>query len=105
MKTLLFAIGILALAGCKNMTPIGPFAKEVPITQQGQPIPKADSAPPPAIRPTPPTMLITPGEVNADNAHTAASKLTSELSNDSKATPNAPVTAEISRVRTKGGTQ
>lgn len=104
MKTLLLAIGMLALVGCKNMTPIGPFAKEVPITQQGQPIPKSDTSPP-AIRPTPPTMLITPGEVNADNAHTAASKLTSELSNDSKTTPNAPVTAEISRVRTKGGTQ
>jgi hypothetical protein len=104
VKTLLFALGTLALVGCKtNLTPVGPFAKEVPITQQGKPLPGVPepAAKPPAIRPAPPTMYVTPGEVTADNPYVAAGKLTSELSADSKVSPNSPVTVEVSRV--KGG--
>ena len=111
MRTLLFALSLLALVGCKGMgiRPAGPFAKNVPVTQQGQPIklknaepaPAPDtvaSAKAPAIKPTPPTLLVTPGEVNADNAHALAQKLSNELSTDSKATANVPVTAEISKL-------
>ena len=104
MKTLLFALGALALVGCTGIHPVGPLAKEKPITQQGQPVPAAAPAVaasrPPALKPTPPTMLVTPGDVTAD-PYTAATKLTNELAADSKATPNAPVTAEVSHY--KGG--
>ena len=109
MRTLLFALSLLALVGCKEMgiRPAGPFAKNVPITQQGQPLKlkNAEPAPdavaaarPPAIKPTPPTLIVTPGEVTADNAHILAQQLSNELSTDSKATANVPVTAEISRI-------
>jgi len=103
VKTLLFALGTLALVGCAGIHPVGPMAKVLP-----QPQPKAPPAPPvetvakvPAVKPTPPTMYVTPGEVTVDNPYVAASKLTSELAADSKTGPNAPVTAEISRY--KGG--
>ena len=103
MKTFLFALGTLALVGCAGIHPVGPMAKIMP-----QPKPKAQPAPPaeavakvPAVKPTPPTMYVTPDEVTVDNPYVAATKLTSELAADSKAVPNAPVTAEISRY--KGG--
>ena len=107
MRTLLFALGVLTLVGCKGIRPVGPLAplaKDSPITQKGQqPLPSAPAEPiasakPPAIKPTPPTMIVTPGEVTADNAHVLAQKLSTELSTDSKATANLPVTAEISKV-------
>ncbi len=100
MKTLLFALGIVALVGCNTtFKPIGPFAKEVPITQQGQPIPTrpADATPPPALRPTPPTMLVVPGDVSADNAASVAQKFAAELEADRKPATNGPVTVEVSR--------
>jgi hypothetical protein len=103
-KAVLFALGTLALVGCSSFKPVGPLAKQVPITQQGQPLPNAPqdaAAKAPALRPTPPTMYVTPGEVNANNAHAAAARLAEELSADNKATVNAPVTAEVSRI--KGG--
>jgi hypothetical protein len=105
VRTLLFALGALSLVGCKEMgiRPAGPFAKNVPITQTSQPLPgaptdSAASARPPAIKPTPPTMIVTPGEVNADNAHILAQKLSTELTTDSKAVANVPVTVETSRL-------
>ena len=109
MRTLLFALCTLALVGCKEMgiRPAGPLAKHLPSPPQGQPpkLKNAEVAPdvvaaarPPAIKPTPPTLLVTPGEVNADNAHAVAQQFAAELSADSKATTNVPVTAEISRV-------
>ncbi len=104
MKTLFFALLALALVGCSGLKPVGPLAKDKPITQQGQPLPGAPAVAanrPPAMKPTPPTMYVTPGDVAPDNPIAAASKLTNELAIDSKATPNAPVMAEISRY--KGG--
>lgn len=105
MRTLLFALGALALVGCKGtaLKPIGPLARDPAPVQKGQPLPPAPSesaasARAPAIKPTPPTMIVTPGEVTADNAHALAQKLSSELSADGKATANLPVTAEISRI-------
>lgn len=104
MKTLFFATLVLGLVGCSGLRPVGPLAKDKPITQKGQPLPAAApavAARPPAVKPTPPTMYVTPGDVTLDNPTAAAGKLTNELAADSKATPNAPVTAEISRY--KGG--
>ena len=106
MKTLLFAVGTFALIGCKGFTPVGPLAKYAPAPQQSKPL---SAAPPeaaaaakaPAIRPTPPTMLVTPGEVTADNTAAVAAELEAELAADGKATVNAPVTVETSRY--KGG--
>jgi hypothetical protein len=107
VRTLLFAIGVLTLVGCKGvgLRPVGPLAPlaKDPAIQKGQPLPSAPAEPtasarPPAIKPTPPTMLVTPGEVTADNANVLAQKLSTELSTDSKATANLPVTAEISKV-------
>jgi hypothetical protein len=106
VKTTLFALGALALVGCAGMKPVGPLAKQVPLIQQGQPLPDAAGAPAakaPPLRPTPPTMLVTPGEVNATNAREVASKFAEELSIDNKATVNVPVTAEISRPNLRGG--
>ena len=108
MRTLLFALGVLTLVGCKGVGlrpvgPLAPLAKDPPSAQKGQPLPSAPAEPiasarPPALKPTPPTMIVTPGEVTADNAHALAQKLSTELSTDSKATANLPVTAEISKV-------
>jgi hypothetical protein len=102
VKTLLFAFATLALVGCTSLKPVGPFAKEVPITQQGKPIPGVTpepSAKPLALRPAAPTMYVTPADVNPDNPYVAANKLSSEISADSKATQNAPITAEVSRIQ------
>ncbi len=102
MKTLLFALGTLVLVGCSGLKPIGPLAKEVPITQQGKPIPGVTPEPyakPPAVRPASPSLYVTPSDVNPDNPYIAANKLSSELGADSKAPVNAPVTAEVSRIQ------
>lgn len=98
MKALLFALGTLALVGCKTpaLKPVGPLAKDVPLVQRGQPLPPA--APAPAVRPTPPTAFVAPGDVSA-NPHDAANRLTAELTADSKTAVNAPVTAEVSRIK------
>src|SRR5262249_18176500 len=73
----------LVLVGCTGIRPAGPFAKPVPITQQGHPLPAAPAesaaARPPAIKPAAPTLYVTPGDVAPDNPYVAASKLTSEL--------------------------
>ena len=106
MRMLLFALCTLALVGCKEMglRPVGPLAKNLPITQQGKPLKNAEPAPDavaskaPAVKLAPPTMNVTPGEVTTDNAHLLAQKLSSELTTDSKATANVPVTAEVSKV-------
>ncbi len=103
MRTLLFALGALALVGCKELgvRPAGPLAKTMPISQTSQPLPAAPestAARPPAIKPTPPSMTVTPGEVTADNAHALAQKLSAELTADSKATANLPVTTSVSHV-------
>jgi hypothetical protein len=104
VRTLLFALGALALVGCKEMgvRPAGPLAKYAPPTQKSQPLPMAApdavASKAPAVKLAPPTMNVTPGEVTADNAHLLAQKLSSELTTDSKATANMPVTAEVSKV-------
>jgi hypothetical protein len=102
VKTLLFALGVLTLVGCTGLKPVGPLAKETPIAQQGKALPAAstESVMKAPTRPTPPTALVTPSDVDADPL-AAAGKLTNELDADSKPTPNAPVTAEVSRY--KGG--
>ncbi|MFM8273506.1 MAG: hypothetical protein ACKODX_14430 [Gemmata sp.] len=101
MKTLLFGFGALALVGCNTaMRPVGPLAKDAPVAQQGQPVTRANSGPPQAVRPTPPTMLVTPGDATAGGAADAAHKLAAELKADSNPAKG-PVTVEVSHV--KGG--
>jgi hypothetical protein len=103
VKTLLFALGSFALVGCSGFHAVGPFAKNPPITQQDKPLPSAPTtpaSPAPPLRPTP-TVFVTPADVSPDDPYAAAAKLTSELNADSKPLPNAPVTAEVSRI--KGG--
>ena len=102
LKTVFLMIGLGVLAGCTTLKPIGPFAKDAPITQQGQPIPSttADSRPP-AVRPTPPSMLVTPDDVNPENPYIAVQKLAAEFDADRKTTSTAPTTVEVSRI--KGG--
>jgi hypothetical protein len=105
VKTLFFALGALALVGCTGIHPVGPMAKIMPDSPKPAKTPPAAPADAvakvPAMKPTPPTMYVTPADVNPDNPAVAANKLTSELGVDGKATPNAPVTAEFSRY--KGG--
>jgi hypothetical protein len=107
VKTLLLALGALALVGCSNLKPVGVLSKETPLTQQGQPLPNAPNTPntptvparPPMVRPTPPTMNVTPNDVDPNNPYIAAGKLSAEVEIDSKSTVNVPVTAEISRYK------
>ena len=106
MKTLLVALGALSLIGCSSLKPVGPLAKQAPITQQGQPLPGAPAEPvarAPAVRPAPPTLLVTPGDVNPDNPRDAANKLAAEVTADTRATASAPVTVDVSRVPRNGG--
>ena len=101
MKSLILALGMASLVGCSTLKPVGPFAKETPLVQQGRPLANApaNAAPAPALRPTPPTMLIEADDVTADSPEEAADRLTRELGIDSKTTVNAPVTAEVSRIK------
>ncbi|MDY3556070.1 hypothetical protein R5W24_005233 [Gemmata sp. JC717] len=102
MRTLLFALGTAALVGCHAIKPVGPLADHLPAPKPAAP--KTDPTPPPAVKPTPPslpTALVTPGDVTDATAREAASKLTNELTADSKPSTNAPVTVSVSRV--KGG--
>jgi hypothetical protein len=96
-------VGTLALVGCKGFHPVGPLAKQSPLTQQGKALPNATpnastAARVPAVKPTPPTMYVQPDDVNADNARQVAAKFGAELEADSKA-PNVPVTVEVSRIQ------
>lgn|GEM_PF-3033557 len=102
MRTLLFALGTLTLAGC-GLHPVGPLAKQVPITQQSRPLVDVPNTPNnasgiPEIKPTPPTMYVTAEEVTPDNAHAVATKLAAELDTDMKTTVNGPVTVQVSRI-------
>lgn len=102
MKTLLFALAALSLVGCKQLgvRPAGPLAKTTPLLQSDQPLPPATVAASkvPAIQPTPPTMYVAPGDVNASTADAVVQKFAAELAEDSKRTANAPVTVEVSKV-------
>jgi hypothetical protein len=105
MRIVVFATAALSVMGCTTFKPVGPLVKEVPITQQGQPLPAAaypaTAARPPAVKPTPPTLLVTPEEIDASNARAIAAKLANELETDRKASVNAPVTVEVSRPQVK----
>ncbi len=101
MKALLFALAVSALVGCTGIRPVGPFAREQPVTKQPQSPPSVVSDPAsilPAPRPAPPTASVMPSEVAIDPA-TAAAKLSAELETDAKSTQNASATAEISVYR------
>ena len=52
-----------------------------------------------AARPAPPTALVKPEDVTADNAQAMAAKFAAELEADSKAAASAPVTVEVSHVQ------
>lgn len=102
MRTLLLALGLTALVGCNTTKPGGMFSKDPP-APKADPAPAkvADATPPPPVKPTPPTMLVGPGDVSAGNPYDAASRLTAELSADSKPSATGPVTVEVSRVKMK----
>ena len=95
LKLPLLAAGLTGLVGCAGMKPVGPLAKEVPIVQQGQPLPGAQGGPtasrPPSVKPTPPTLYVTPENVNPENANAIAAKLASELEADMKPAVSGPV--------------
>jgi hypothetical protein len=104
MRALLFGLLVVGGVGCAQFQPVGPLAKTMG-APKGRP-PSDKDAPPdpvtvPAQRPTPPALLITPGEVTAENPTAAAQKLMSEFEYDRKTMPAAPKTAEISVI--KGG--
>ena len=80
----------------------GPLAKHPhpPAAPKDPDIPEPPSSVT-AQRLTPPAMLIEAGDVNADNADTAARKLANEFEYDWKTLPAPSKTAEVSRY--KGG--
>lgn len=92
---------LTGLVGC-GIRPVGPMAKVLP-----QPAPRPAPVPPsaktdarpPAVLPTP-TALVAPDAVTPENAHALAAKLTEEIAADAERT-KAPVTAEVSRVKSQ----
>lgn len=104
MKTLFAALTAAALVGCAGLQPVGPLANHLPKPKTPAPAAaaKADPTPPPAVKPTPPTALVSPNDVSASDPHLAAARLTNELSVDGKPPTTGPVTVEVSRVP-KGG--
>jgi hypothetical protein len=100
MKT--FLIGLLLIggaSGCLNVQPVGPLSK-ITGTPKSKPLTKDDleqvsaSAP----RPVPPAMLVTPGDVSAENADEIVRKSKLELQTDGKSTANVSLVSEY-----KGG--
>lgn len=93
MNKLFFGLTLLAGIGCTNIQPAGPLAKITGTPKEGPtagPLAKDATAPTTvqAQRPPRPAEMITPGEVSADNASSAAQRLMSELEMDGKAVPN-----------------
>ncbi len=106
MKPILLSLGVAALVGCTGVKPVGVLSKETPMTQQSRPLSEApaDAARPPSIRPTPPTALVAPDDVDPNvpsTVYAAASKLAAEVDADGKTGGNMPVTVEVSRVKAK----
>jgi hypothetical protein len=98
MRTFALAAILLTGFGCTNIQPVGPLAKH----KHAPAAKDADIPEPPAAtaqKPVPPAVTIVPGEVNSDNAGTAAQKLAKELEYDWKSMPPPPKTAEISRYK------
>ena len=100
MKTFLFGLVLVGGAsGCLNVQPVGPLAK-ITGAPKGKPLTKDDleQATAPAPRPVPPAMLVTPGDVTAENADEIVRKSMVELQTDGKSTANVPLVSEY-----KGG--
>lgn len=93
MKTLFFSVVLMTALGCTNLQPTGPLAKVTGSPKSAPavgPLAKDAAAPTPvqAQRPPRPAEMITPGEVSAENASSAAQRLMNELEMDGKAIPN-----------------
>lgn len=90
MRPLLFGLALTAGLGCTGVQPAGPLAK----VMKPKPAPAADKAaerPAAAeLKPAPPALLITPGEVTAD-PQAAAQKLTTELEYDRRSLQAQPI--------------
>jgi hypothetical protein len=95
VRTLLFGLVLAAGAGCTSVQPVGPLAKYLggkkPETKAAVPGMETPPAASTAARPTPPAVLITPGEVSADNPAAAAQQLTRELEYDQKTMQKGPI--------------
>src|SRR5207248_1413622 len=103
MRPLLLALafaGMVGIVGCSGLQPVGPFAKQQPLTKQGQPLPGTqDAVTVPAVRPTPPAFFVDPGDVNANTVNASIEAFNAELSADTKSIPTGPVTVETSVIR------
>lgn len=100
-RLLLLAAVTGAALGCTSISPFGKSAAEKTDAPPAEakatepaPVPTATGG-----RPVPPAILITPGEVAADNPAAAATKLGNEIEYDLKNTPPAPNTPIISRYK------
>jgi hypothetical protein len=96
-RILMIAALLVPLAGCMTIRPLGPMKGVFPE-------PKAEEiAAEPVVRqppkPTPPAMLVTPGEVTEANAQAVVSKLKQELEQDRRSVETFPKTSEVSFVK------
>ncbi|QDU22813.1 hypothetical protein [Urbifossiella limnaea] len=89
-RLLLLTVFAASAVGCTGLPTSGSVAKsDAP--------PEKDAVA--AGRPVPPAILITPGEVAADNPAAALTKLGNELDYDLKNTPPAPKTPIVTRYK------
>jgi len=108
-KLALVLLCIAPAVGCFSIKPVGPLAKSmgkpgVDVSPEpGVTVTAAKDAPAgpmvqPAPAPPPPSLRVTPGEVNDTNYNDAARRLVEELEADRKAMESMPRYAEVSVV-------
>lgn len=101
MRTLLLGLMAAAGVGCTSVQPTGPLAK-VMGTSKKAPAPAAaadpgPAGPPtvPAVRPSPPALLITAEDVTADDPTSALRKVRTEIERDRETTPPPPPVVSV----------
>lgn len=84
--------------GCTTFRPVGPMKNVFP-----PPAEKDEAAAEPVLtqapRPTPPALLVTPGEVTEGNYRQAIEKLKQELESDRRSLESMPKSADVSIVK------
>lgn len=94
IRMLLIAALFVPSAGCLTVQPLGPMKNVFPekMTEPVAAEPIVRQAP----RPTPPAMLVTPGEVTEGNAAAVVEKLKQELEQDRRSLEAMPRASEVS---------
>jgi hypothetical protein len=97
--SLLLTALLVTSAGCLTIKPLGPMKNVFPDKKADEQVlePIVQQAP----RPTPPAMLVTPGEVAEGNSQAVIEKLKQELEQDRRSLDAMPKSSEVSFVKGK----